>query len=873
MDIQQILPKIKIASIAPHYEMLESDQTFPAGMWRWRIQGDTCLLERATATDWSTDTDTLSVSNAGSLTISGGFGLLDDQLLTLGTTLDQVLLNRSTSLNANTALTSVLIGTPVAKAIAANSLMISNITASGGIALYVNKGSHSQMALWLDGASGDTAIMAASGASVDAYIAGTKVLDYATGAFAFQQATTISTTATTLTLSPATTVVFTTNAGFNAALDFTCLANTAAALEITDATTKLLAFDTRNTVTGVTSALFTSSAPTIANTAATTYSQVGISAVTLTLSAVTGVTALNGLTLNLGAPTINQSGGAVVVTTASTLYVAAPVAGASVTITNPYAINSAGDIYIGANKLKTTNQYLKDGGTPGLELWNAAGTDFTHFWLSSLYFMAGLIASVDAAYLAAKNDTVGYLTFKARDTGVGLVEVARLQGAADPYFQIGRDDIGVTTNAVTDMLVLQAGAGSGNEAANFGLGTSWKIGNASSEVEERGSIDLVLITATNAAEDARFDFNVMAAGSMVNQVLSILGTGVGLGTVAVGTTANVLHDFPIKTITAAANFSRLLINSTNAITVNTGTVPVLASLYLNEPNITVGTGAVTTAATLYIAGAPTEGGTNNNAVYSVSGNWSMLGAPDLIVAANTIASLEISDGTTKLLTFDTRNTVTVENTKFITPASQTLPDGATSRMRAISQAAFIVTLAGATQITTLNQGISLCLGAPTINQSGGAVTMDQASTLHVPVITAGAEVTITANRMISTGVADCFLTGAGVWTDTVSTQKVKRGIQEFSLAETVPYLIDQLHPKMFKYNGHFGGDFDRQRYGLIAEEFPDFLRVPGESSNSAVNAGVLANFALVGVKYAKTEIDILKEKVAELEEKLAKLMN
>ena len=55
----------------------------------------------------------------------------DDILLRLGTTGDQVALNRSTSLGANTALTSVLIGTTVVAAIPANSLILSNITANG----------------------------------------------------------------------------------------------------------------------------------------------------------------------------------------------------------------------------------------------------------------------------------------------------------------------------------------------------------------------------------------------------------------------------------------------------------------------------------------------------------------------------------------------------------------------------------------------------------------------------------------------------------------------------------------------------------------------------------------------------------------------
>ncbi len=112
---------------------------------------------------------------ANSFSVSIGFN--DDILFTLGTNTDIGMVNRSTILGANTGLAGIAVGTPVAQAVAANSLLIGNVTASGDIALYVNKGGASQQVFWADGSSGDTAIMASSGQSVDAYIAGTKVLD------------------------------------------------------------------------------------------------------------------------------------------------------------------------------------------------------------------------------------------------------------------------------------------------------------------------------------------------------------------------------------------------------------------------------------------------------------------------------------------------------------------------------------------------------------------------------------------------------------------------------------------------------------------------------------------------------------------------
>lgn len=127
--------------------------------------------------------------------------------------------------------------------------------------------------------------------------------------------------------------------------------------------------------------------------------------------------------------------------------------------------------------------------------------------------------SFNATYRAlnAVGTDTGYFVIQARDSGVGSVEIARAAGAADPYFQVGRDDTGVATNAVTDMLVLQAGAGTNNEAANFGFGISVKLGNAASQVEERASIDFVLTNATDGTEASEINFNVMTGGGMVER--------------------------------------------------------------------------------------------------------------------------------------------------------------------------------------------------------------------------------------------------------------------------------------------------------------------------------------------------------------------
>ena len=120
--------------------------------------------------------------------------------------------------------------------------------------------------------------------------------------------------------------------------------------------------------------------------------------------------------------------------------------------------------------------------------------------------------------------------FQIRDTGVEDVTVASMHEGADPYFRIGRDDTGVALNAVTDMLVLQAGGGTGNAAANFGFGMPIQLSNAASEQEERASIDFVLTDATDASEDVEINFKLQIAGAATAEVLSIVGTGLDLPT-------------------------------------------------------------------------------------------------------------------------------------------------------------------------------------------------------------------------------------------------------------------------------------------------------------------------------------------------------
>lgn len=92
----------------------------------------------------------------------------DNVILALGNDQDIAMVERSTTLAANTALTGVLVGTPVSAATPANSLLISNITADGDIAIFtVNAaGANSIEGLRFDASAGLT-VFNEAGSDVD----------------------------------------------------------------------------------------------------------------------------------------------------------------------------------------------------------------------------------------------------------------------------------------------------------------------------------------------------------------------------------------------------------------------------------------------------------------------------------------------------------------------------------------------------------------------------------------------------------------------------------------------------------------------------------------------------------------------------------
>ena len=103
-------------------------------------------------------TFTAGVTLSSSIDAAATVGIADDISLELGTDDDSVLRHKSGTLAANTTLTDVLTGTPVSAALAANSLMLSNNTANGDIAVYVNTGTVSEQAVFIDASAKQVAL-------------------------------------------------------------------------------------------------------------------------------------------------------------------------------------------------------------------------------------------------------------------------------------------------------------------------------------------------------------------------------------------------------------------------------------------------------------------------------------------------------------------------------------------------------------------------------------------------------------------------------------------------------------------------------------------------------------------------------------------
>ncbi len=247
------------------------------------------------------------------------------------------------------------------------------------------------------------------------------------------------------------------------------------------------------------------------------------------------------------------------------------------------------------------------------------------------------------------------------------------------------------------------------------------------------------------------------------------------------------------------------------------------------------------------------------------------------LVANAASALVMDDGTNTFISYDTRTTNTGAATVTFTGMPMTLVSAAAVHTTpTVKIAAKTVTYTGTNTVTS-SQGAQLNIGIPTFTDAS-AGTITETSTMHVSAVAAaGGLLTLTNRRMITTGVSDCFLTNAGVWTDTACWEYGKEQLTRLKTgAESViDSVLDRLVPATWRYKKEFetvGGadvmtmqtmdDRGRDRVGIIYDDLPEELRAPGEEK--AVSAGVLASFALAALKVLRDQNRSLEARLTAL---------
>ena len=109
----------------------------------------------------------------------------------------------------------------------------------------------------------------------------------------------------------------------------------------------------------------------------------------------------------------------------------------------------AGNINIGANKLTTSNLSLSEVGATDFGIMDAGKANWKNLCVAYLRPDLGILAHGSSINFDAKSEDAAYIRFRARDTGVGHVEVARLQGAAEPYILLTHPKIGSVASLPT----------------------------------------------------------------------------------------------------------------------------------------------------------------------------------------------------------------------------------------------------------------------------------------------------------------------------------------------------------------------------------------------------------------------------------------
>ena len=241
-----------------------------------------------------------------------------------------------------------------------------------------------------------------------------------------------------------------------------------------------------------------------------------------------------------------------------------------------------------------------------------------------------------------------------------------------------------------------------------------------------------------------------------------------------------------------------------------------------------------------------------------------LTSPLTVSAANTAASYQITDGTTALIALDSRNTIANVNGVTVTSPPTTIATAAAAHLNpSLKIANKTITYTGTATVTSQLGGM-LNVGVLTLTDAG-AGTVSLASAVHInAVAAAGGSLTLTAARMISTSVADCYLTNAGVFTDTACWGYGKRNVVSVT-QEAIGEVLSKITPRKWRYNPETHGDDGVERLGIMYDDLPNELVLPGPANaegRRGVSAGLLASFSLAVIKTLWDRVETLEAKAA-----------
>jgi len=250
---------------------------------------------------------------------------------------------------------------------------------------------------------------------------------------------------------------------------------------------------------------------------------------------------------------------------------------------------------------------------------------------------------------------------------------------------------------------------------------------------------------------------------------------------------------------------------------------------------------------------------------------------NLTLAANTNGAFIVSDGTTTLQKLDTRNTTPALSTHVFDSPNQTLDNASAANTvhQLVEFAAYDITLSGQTQVTTSQRTVNI--ESTQLRESGGAVTVDQASTFRI----AGApypfsDVTITEalalhvdsgtsrfDGAISLGTDHGDdgqqLTSGGDdaacdWTAASSLREHKDIGSEADSGEALQAMLDS-KAYHFRYKTKKGtGDSKTEYVGLMADDAPWAMHYKGTIVNPVNTLG-----------YTVLAVQALNEKIERLE--------